>query len=341
MSTHYNAAALDGFGDASALRLRKLPRRAPGRGEIEVRVRAASVNPIDVRRRAGYGKRLFALLGAARLPLVLGNDFAGVVTAVGKGASPFRVGDAVFGAKPPSSAGSHASHLTVGARHAVLQPVGADEAALATLPYNFLTVSRALAGAGLDDASASGRKVLVHGATGGLGLLAIQILHGWGAQVVAVGGAAGLDACMAAGADMTVDRRRTPLHALPADFCATLNLANWDDEAALLRLLAPGALGHATTVHPMLANFDRDGLLRGALANMRQKKSMRASVPPGARYSWTVFAADGEALAQLANRACSLIAPARTTFSLNEAAQAHLHVERRLPGRAVLLPARA
>jgi hypothetical protein len=56
-----------------------------------------------------------------------------------------------------------------------------------------------------------------------------------------------------------MDRHRQSLAALPRHFAATLNFASWEDETELLRLLAPDAAGHATTVHPLLGNFDRLG----------------------------------------------------------------------------------
>ena len=210
MKSHDSAPAIivPQFGDATQLSVYQLPRRSPGRGEIEVRVDAASVNPIDVRRRSGYGRRLFSLLGAARLPLVLGNDFAGIVTAVGPGVKSLREGDAVFGAKPASSCGTHAAYAVVRAEHAQLQPAAISAATLATLPYNFLTVSRAIADAGITSANIRGRKVLVHGATGGLGMIAVWLLNDWGAQVTAVGGGASLASCRKAGAAVVVDRHR-------------------------------------------------------------------------------------------------------------------------------------
>ena len=65
--------------------IRAVPRRSPGPDEIEIAVEAASVNPIDVRRAAGYGRRLLSLMGASRFPITLGNDFTSVVAAVGSG----------------------------------------------------------------------------------------------------------------------------------------------------------------------------------------------------------------------------------------------------------------
>ena len=67
-----NNATLPRFGGAELLDLRSSPPLVPGRGQIVVRVKAAGIHPIDIRRRAGYGRRMFSLLGAARLPLVLG-----------------------------------------------------------------------------------------------------------------------------------------------------------------------------------------------------------------------------------------------------------------------------
>jgi D-arabinose 1-dehydrogenase-like Zn-dependent alcohol dehydrogenase len=337
---HSIAAVVDAFGDASLLQLRHLPRRAPGRGEIEVMVKATSVNPIDVRRCSGYGRKLFSLLGAARMPLVLGNDFVGVVAAVGRGATYFREGDEVFGAKPPSSAGSHATHIVVKEEHATWRPPGISVSALATLPYNFHTVARAFAGAGINSRNVRGRDVLVHGASGRLGLLAVRTLAIWGAHVTTVSGSTGTEACRRAGAVRTIDRSRTSLRTLQPSFAATLNFANWDDEAALLRLLANDALGHATTVHPLLGNFDSFGLLRGGLATMREKGQMRKLVPHGARYTWSVFAPDSRALEQLACHAgiYADLAPYKE-FALADTVLAHRHVAQRQPERAVLIPA--
>ena len=78
------------------VRTREAPR--PKAGQVLVRVKATAVNPIDAKRAAGYGRRLLGLKGAATFPLVLGNDLAGVVEAVGTGVSRFAPGQRVFGA---------------------------------------------------------------------------------------------------------------------------------------------------------------------------------------------------------------------------------------------------
>jgi D-arabinose 1-dehydrogenase-like Zn-dependent alcohol dehydrogenase len=266
------------------------------------------------------------------MPLVLGNDFAGTVCAVGRGVTGLREGDAVFGVKPPSNAGTHATHVTVRAEHVCLSPPSISAEALSTLPYNFLTVTRAFTDAGISRETVKGRHVLVHGATGGLGQIAVRLLHGLGATVTAVGGSDGLDACRAGGADELMDRHRQSLAALPRHFAATLNFASWEDETELLRLLAPDAAGHATTVHPLLGNFDRLGLLAGGVATLIDKRDRRRMTPKNSRYGWTIFRPNSSALLALSHCAAALAPPSLKTFAFTQAEQAYLHVKQRRPG---------
>ena len=103
--TSGTAAVCLGPDGAGGFMVRQFTRRRPAADEIEVAVAAASVNPIDVRRSEGYGRRLLSLLGAGKFPLILGNDLAGTVTAVGSGVSTFKAGDRVYGVKPASAEG--------------------------------------------------------------------------------------------------------------------------------------------------------------------------------------------------------------------------------------------
>jgi reticulon-4-interacting protein 1, mitochondrial len=90
-----------------ALEIRQAPRPEPAADEVEIAIEAASVNPIDVRRAEGYGRRLLSLLGAGRFPMVLGNDFAGTIAATGTRVSSFKPGDRV---SPPPPDGDTLQH---------------------------------------------------------------------------------------------------------------------------------------------------------------------------------------------------------------------------------------
>jgi len=266
-----------------ALELRQLARPSAAADQLEIAVEATSVNPIDVRRAEGYGLRLLSLLGAGKFPMVLGNDFAGTVASV-------KPGDRIYGFKPASADGTHASHVVVKAAHALKAPDAAELQALAAIPYSFVTMWLAVRGAGLTRDNAAGRRVLVHGAAGGLGTLALLMLSAWGAKITAIARHPAMAGCLQAGAAEVLDGTKQPLGSLGRTFDTTLNFASWDADLALVRCLWQRALGHATTVHPLLGNLDRYGWVRGGLKSLSEKKSHRAALPPGVRnYAWTLF----------------------------------------------------
>jgi NADPH:quinone reductase-like Zn-dependent oxidoreductase len=330
-----------GPAGSSGFTVRQFTRRKPAADEIEVAVAAASVNPIDVRRSEGYGRRLLSLLRAGKFPLILGNDLAGIVTAVGSGVSTFKAGDRVYGVKPASAEGAHASHVLVKAVHMLAAPEGLDLHLLAAIPYSFMTMWLAVRGAGLTRENAPGKKVLVHGAAGGLGTLATQTLSAWGARVTAIARESNSKVCLEAGATEVVERTDKLFGSLGRTFDATLNFATWQDDLALLGCLRDGALGHATTVHPMLGNFDQLGWVRGGLKTFSQKKHHRRALPKGtSNFAWVLFKPNTAALADLRefveHNHVSL--PIGLCKQFSGVGEAFDHVRKRQPGRALLLP---
>ena len=143
----------------------------PAAGEVQIQMLATSVNPIDAKRAQGYGMRILGVKGAGKFPLAMGNDIVGVVSALGRNVTRFKVGDQVFGVKAASAFGTHATHVNADAKFLRPVPAGVSTAELAVLPYSFTTMMLALKGAGLNDGTARGRSVLVIGAAGGLGPL--------------------------------------------------------------------------------------------------------------------------------------------------------------------------
>ncbi|MGB3956316.1 MAG: NADP-dependent oxidoreductase [Brooklawnia sp.] len=144
------------------LRDREVPR--PGPGQLLVEVRAAGVNPYDVKFRSGR-------VGTDRpLPAGLGSEVSGIVAAVGEGVDQFQVGDAVLAAVPPG-VGGIAEHALVTAEYAVTKPDELSFAAAATVPVAATTAYDLTHQVELD----AGDTVLVIGAGGGVGLMAAQI----------------------------------------------------------------------------------------------------------------------------------------------------------------------
>ena len=122
-------------------------------------------------------------------------------------------------------------------------------------------------------------------------------------------------------------------------FDATLNFAAWDDDLALIGALRDGVLGHATTVHPLLANFDELGWVRGVLRTTSDKRRHRAALPKNARCVWTVFKPERPALEELRElvEQHRVGLPIAVQESLAGAAQALDHVKKGRRGRALIL----
>lgn len=161
-------------------RLAEVPTPQPGPGEVLVKVQASSVNGFDTAVAAGY------LTGMMehRYPVVLGKDFAGTVEAVGDGVTDFTIGDAVFGVvtKPFLGDGGFGEYVTVLAEIGIAAlPDGTDPAAAGALGLAGTAAADALAAV----SPQAGETVLVSGATGGVGAIAIQYAAAAGARVIA------------------------------------------------------------------------------------------------------------------------------------------------------------
>ena len=151
-----------------------------GPGEVLVKVRASSVNGFDVAVAAGMLQGMME----HRYPVVLGKDFAGTVEGLGEGASRFAPGDEVFGVvmKPYLGDGGWAEYLVVGDQHAIAAtPAGLDAARAGALGLAGTAALQAVETLG----PVSGHKVLVSGASGGVGAIALQYALAAGAELIA------------------------------------------------------------------------------------------------------------------------------------------------------------
>jgi NADPH:quinone reductase-like Zn-dependent oxidoreductase len=266
-----------------------------------------------------------------------------LVQAVGPGTSAFKAGDHVYGLLPTGPQGAHASHVLVSEALLRASPSNGAPEVLASLPYTFTTLWLALQSIGLHQANAQHQAVLVHGASGGLGQLALQILARWGARVTAICSTAHVQTCLSLGAHEVLDRRQQSLSSLPRSYDASLNFGAWQDEAALISRLKPNAMGHATTVHPLLASFDEWGWVKGGLQAYQAWSTMRklaAAAGPSTRYAWVVFRPSAPALNALQSLrpGTGLRLPIGLSVPLSQGQIAFEHVAQQRAGRAILLP---
>ncbi|RZI98399.1 MAG: NAD(P)H-quinone oxidoreductase [Brevundimonas sp.] len=192
----------NGAGPAAALRLAERPDPVAGPGQIRIRVRAAGVNRPDLLQRLG------AYPPPPGASDILGLEVSGEVDQVGEGVARWTVGDRVCALL---GGGGYAEFAVVDARHALPVPADLDWVQAAALPETVCTVFANVFEAG---ALRPGETLLIHGATSGIGVTAIQMAKAAGARVIATSrGADKAEAARALGADLSLDARTDDLEA--------------------------------------------------------------------------------------------------------------------------------
>ncbi len=192
------AVIYDCFGGPEVLREILIDAPPPAEGEILVRVQAASVNGYDVAARSGALKMVIG----KKFPKRTGLDFAGDVVEVRAAGSRFKVGDRVWGCLPLHQLGSVAELVCVAPENLSHSPEGLDPVEAAALPVVGSTVITALRDRGMLQ---PGQRLLVRGASGGVGSIAVQLGHALGAHVTGLASAANLDFVRQHGADVALD----------------------------------------------------------------------------------------------------------------------------------------
>lgn len=187
------------FGGPEVLELAEVECPAPISTEVLVRVIAAGVNPVDCKTRRGDGVSRWV----GPPPFIVGWDVCGVIEAVGYGVTRFDVGDLAFGMpRFPRQAGGYAEFVTAPSRQLAHVPEAISPIEAAALPLAALTAWQSLVEAAQ---LREGQTVLVHGASGGVGHLAVQIARARGATVVATAGRTDRKALSTRDADVTLD----------------------------------------------------------------------------------------------------------------------------------------
>ena len=204
------------FGDPGVLEwVDDWPRPSPGPRGVLVKVRAGALNPKDVLLRKGTFHPFLGFLDREPLPRVSGLDLAGEVAETGEDLTDFALGDPVMGMSNRFHGGVHAEYALVGADEVTLCPEELSWNEAAALPLAGLTALQALR----DCADLKpGHRVLINGASGGVGHFAIQIARNLGATVTAVCSERNLRFVSDLGANRAVDYQQTPAPAIEGPF---------------------------------------------------------------------------------------------------------------------------
>ncbi|RYY09649.1 MAG: NADP-dependent oxidoreductase, partial [Cytophagaceae bacterium] len=269
------AVRIHAFGCPEVLQVEDIARPVPAPDEILVQVHASGVNPADWVVREGGNDFLRPLL---HLPLTLGWDAAGTVAEVGSAVTAFRPGDAVYGVPNFPGDGSYAEYCAAKASQFASKPTSLSFTEAAAVPLAGLTAWTALFEHGK---LRPGQRILIKGASGGVGSFAVQFAKAKGAYVIGTASAGNLAHLWQLGADEVLDYRSQPVEELVHDVDVVFDASPLRDSADRLKsvsILKPGgALVSVNIDFP----FTED-----VLAALAQKQARGELVAVQSRQDW-------------------------------------------------------
>src|SRR6266699_1723308 len=235
---HMKAVVYTNYGSPDVLEIRDIKKPVPNDDQVLIKVRAASLNPLDWHFMEGTPYIMRALGAGLRKPKDprLGVDLAGEVEAVGKNVTQFKPGDEVFGT---GHGAAFAEYVCAGKTKLVLKPANLTFEQAAAVPVAGLTALQGLRDKGKVQ---PGQKVLINGASGGVGTFAVQIAKSFGAEVTGVCSTRNIDIARSLGADHVIDYTREDFTQSRTRFDTILDLAGSRPLSDCVRLLAPDGL---------------------------------------------------------------------------------------------------
>src|SRR5207244_5360676 len=210
------AVIVDRYGSADRVRDSEVPDPEMREDDVLIEIHAAGVNPLDSKIRDGE----FKLLLPYRLPLILGNELAGVVVRVGSRVRRFKPGDEVYARPNKDRIGTFAELISMNEDAVAIKPKALTMEEAASIPLVGLTAWQAL----IERAHLKkGQKVLIHAGSGGVGTFAIQLAKHIGATVATTTSTANVDLVKGLGADVVMDYKKEDFEKVMSGYDVVLN----------------------------------------------------------------------------------------------------------------------
>jgi NADPH:quinone reductase-like Zn-dependent oxidoreductase len=227
------AFILDRYGKNNSVRAAEMPEPEVRENDVLIQVHAASVNVLDSKIRNGE----FKLILPYRLPLILGNDAAGVAVRVGSQVRKFKPGDEVYARPPKDRIGTFAEFISINEDAVAIKPKELTMEEAASIPLVGLTAWQAL----IEIANLKkGQKVFIQAGSGGVGTFAIQLAKHVGAIVATTASNANIDLVKSLGADIVIDYKNDDFETMLHDYDVVLNSQDAKTLEKSLRVLKPG-----------------------------------------------------------------------------------------------------
>ena len=282
------------YGKANSVEAVELPEPELGDRDVLIQIHAASVNPLDLKIRNGELKPLLPY----KLPLVLGNDLAGVVVKAGRNVQRFKPGDEVYAKPDKDRIGAFAELIAISENDVAKKPQRLDMEQAASIPLVGLTAWQAL----IEKAKLqAGQKVLIHAGSGGLGTIAIQLAKHLGAAVATTTSTANVEWVKRLGADVVIDYRSNDFETVLHDYDVVIDTQGGQTLEKSLRVLKPGGkvISVAGPPDPDFAKeFGANWFLIQAM-RVLSLKIRRKAKRRGVTYSFLFMRASGDQLGEL------------------------------------------
>jgi NADPH:quinone reductase-like Zn-dependent oxidoreductase len=218
------------FGNSSVLKLNEVSKPSIGEEEVLVRLAATTVNPFDMKVRSGAMQKMLNV----QVPYTPGSDIAGVVEAIGDKVTRIKIGDEVFGTV---FGGTYAEYIAIRESQITVKPanVSLKEAVSLAVPlvtsYSVLIETAQLQG---------GHRILIHGASGSVGSVMVQMAKALGAYVIGTASGEGVDIVKSAGADEVIDYKKNDFTSIVKDIDLVADTVGGDAQTKSFSVLKKG-----------------------------------------------------------------------------------------------------
>ncbi|MGA5712417.1 NADP-dependent oxidoreductase [Bacillus bombysepticus] len=289
------AMIIDRYGKVP-MRMAEVPTPEINGYEVLAEIHAASINPIDFKIRDGKVKMLLKY----EMPLILGNDFSGVITKVGSQVTRFKVGDAIYARPRKNKIGTFAEYIAIHEDDIALKPKNLSFEEAASIPLVGLTSYQAL-----HDIMhlQKGQKILIHAGSGGVGTFAIQLAKIMGATVTTTASEAGSDLVKSLGADQIINYKTEKFEEILKNYDAVFDTIGGTTLEKSFNIIKSG--GNIVSVSGMPnARFGKEfgsGFFKTLLFSLASKKLTALEKKHNAQYSFLFMKPSGDQLRTIAN----------------------------------------
>ncbi|MGM1510825.1 NADP-dependent oxidoreductase [Bacillus cereus group sp. BceL212] len=289
------AMIIDRYGKVP-MRMAEVPTPEINEYEVLAEIHAASINPIDFKIRDGKVKMLLKY----EMPLILGNDFAGVITKVGSKVTRFKVGEEIYARPRKNKIGTFAEYIAIHEDDIALKPKNLSFEEAASIPLVGLTSYQAL-----HDIMQlqKGQKILIHAGSGGVGTFAIQLAKIMGAIVTTTASEAGANLVTSLGADEIINYKTEKFEDILKNYDAVFDTIGGATLEKSFNIIKRG--GNIVSVSGMPnARFGKEfgsGFFKTLLFSLASKKLTALEKKHNAQYSFLFMKPSGDQLRTIAN----------------------------------------